>query len=561
MKVTLLGTGSADGWPNPWCGCASCEWARTGPVRSQTAVLVNDDLLIDIGPDVPRSAARFGIPLHGLRHVLVSHAHPDHVGPEALMWRSWSTVADRPLDVVGPPAALDVCRAFLSRWEGRPQDRTGSPLRFVPAHPGSVLTLGAGAQQAGEPGPAAQRTGYTVRPVAARHGDASIGPAVLYDVTAPDSGRLLYACDTAAPLPAATLEALRGRAFDVVLAEENNGDRPGFGEHLDLASFAAVLAELRRSGAVVGSTRVVAVHLSHRNPPGDELARRLDLMGAELLPDGTVLDIVPGAGAGGRSPRVTTTSAAEPAPTVTTTVTVPTAGSAGRPGARTTTTSTTTSTAASTMTATAVVTATGTKGPAGAAGVTGPAGAAGAATGAPWAAPAPPRRVLITGGSRSGKSAEAERRLLAEPEVVYVATAEPAGPDDTEWADRIAIHRRRRPAGWTTVETTHLVPLLRADGPPLLVDSLGLWVAAHLDDLTRLAALTEELVAAWRSTRRRVVAVTDEVGSGVVPPSKSGRRFRDALGRLNADLAAESDEVWHVVAGIPTRLRPAGVNG
>jgi adenosylcobinamide kinase / adenosylcobinamide-phosphate guanylyltransferase len=472
MRVTLLGTGSADGWPNPWCGCASCEWARTRPVRAQTAVLVDDDLLIDIGPDVPRSASRFGITLGGLRHVLIGHAHPDHAGPEALMWRSWSTVADRPLDVVGPPAALDVCRAFLSRWEGGTPGAPASPLRFVPAHPGVGLTLGSAAGGSGH------SDGYRVHPVAARHGDASIGPAVLYDVTAPDGGRLLYACDTAAPLPAPTLEALRGRAFDVVLAEENNGDRPGFGEHLDLSTFAAVLAELRRGGAVVAATRVVAVHLSHRNPPGDELARRLELMGVDLLPDGAVLDVTPGAGAS----------------------------------------------------------------------VTMPGG-----TAAP--APGPPRRVLITGGSRSGKSAEAERRLLAEPDVVYVATSAPAAPGDVEWADRIAAHRHRRPPTWTTIETTNLVPLLRTGGPPLLVDSLTLWVGAHLDDATRLSAMTDELVAAWRATSRRVVAVTDEVGSGVVPSSESGRRFRDALGRLNADLAAESDEVWQVVAGIPSRLR------
>jgi adenosylcobinamide kinase/adenosylcobinamide-phosphate guanylyltransferase len=127
----------------------------------------------------------------------------------------------------------------------------------------------------------------------------------------------------------------------------------------------------------------------------------------------------------------------------------------------------------------------------------------------------------------------------------------PAG--DGEWAARVAEHRRRRPDGWRTVETTDLIPLLRTPGPPLLVDCVSLWLTAHLDD-PALPERTAKLVEAWRDTPRRVVAVTSEVGSGVVPATEAGRRFRDELGRLNAALAAEADEVWHVVAGIPTRL-------
>jgi adenosylcobinamide kinase/adenosylcobinamide-phosphate guanylyltransferase len=70
-----------------------------------------------------------------------------------------------------------------------------------------------------------------------------------------------------------------------------------------------------------------------------------------------------------------------------------------------------------------------------------------------------------------------------------------------------------------------------------------------------VGAAIDALVAAWRSTSRRVVAVTNEVGSGIVPDNRLGREFRDTLGTLNAAVARESDEVWHVVAGIPVRLR------
>jgi adenosylcobinamide kinase/adenosylcobinamide-phosphate guanylyltransferase len=70
-----------------------------------------------------------------------------------------------------------------------------------------------------------------------------------------------------------------------------------------------------------------------------------------------------------------------------------------------------------------------------------------------------------------------------------------------------------------------------------------------------LADRTEQVLQAWRHTRRQVIAVSNEIGSGVVPDTASGRRFRDELGQLNARIAADSDEVWLCTAGIARRLR------
>ncbi|MFG1944719.1 bifunctional adenosylcobinamide kinase/adenosylcobinamide-phosphate guanylyltransferase [Nonomuraea sp. NPDC048826] len=172
----------------------------------------------------------------------------------------------------------------------------------------------------------------------------------------------------------------------------------------------------------------------------------------------------------------------------------------------------------------------------------------------------PPRRALILGGSRSGKSAEAELRLAADPYVTYVATG-PTGEGDPEWAARVRAHRVRRPAHWDTVETTDLAGAIRAATAPLLIDGLGTWLAAVFDehaawdgDRTPVDGRCDELVGAWREARERVVAVSDEVGMGVVPATASGRAFRDALGRLNERLAAESEDVTLVVAGRPLAL-------
>lgn len=430
MKAVLLGTGAADGWPNPFCTCASCGWAQEAAViRGQTAVLVDDDLLIDCGPEVPRAAVRLGRSLAGVRHLLLTHAHPDHTGPAALLWRSWAERRE-PLDLIGPPAALAAC----AEWIG-PAD----PVRPVAVTPGDRLRLGR----------------YSVRALAANHPDG----AVLYDIAGDrPAERLLYATDTG-PLPADTLAATDGAGYAAVLLELTGGGD----QHLDETSFPAVLAALRRRGAITAATRVVAIHLGHRNPPGPELARRLRSWGADVLPDGAVVDV---------------------------------------------------------------------------------------AAGSPRSGPGRARRILILGGARSGKSAEAERRLAAEPAVTYVATGPAPAPDDREWAQRVAQHVARRPPGWRTVETADLTPLLTDPPGPLLIDCATLWLAAHLDD----GAAAEALVTAWRDTSAYAVLVSNEVGSGVHPATPLGRNFRDALGALNARLAAASDEVWLVTAGIPRRL-------
>jgi adenosylcobinamide kinase / adenosylcobinamide-phosphate guanylyltransferase len=178
-----------------------------------------------------------------------------------------------------------------------------------------------------------------------------------------------------------------------------------------------------------------------------------------------------------------------------------------------------------------------------------------------------PRRTLVLGGARSGKSVEAERRLEAFPDVLYVATGG-SRSGDTEWASRVAAHRERRPGSWRTAETCDLVPLLKDDGAPLLIDCLSLWLTDAMDAVgawddaewadggeRELRSQIRELTEAVRATRRTVVAVSNEVGSGIVPATASGRRYRDELGRLNTAFAAECEQVLLVVAGQAVVLR------
>lgn len=176
-----------------------------------------------------------------------------------------------------------------------------------------------------------------------------------------------------------------------------------------------------------------------------------------------------------------------------------------------------------------------------------------------------PRRVLVLGGARSGKSSFAEAMLARERQVDYVACGLVPDGSDPEWTDRVALHRVRRPSSWQTIETVDLPGVLGRPGPPVLLDCLTTWLARVMDDCgvwseapdadTRLAAQVDALLDAWQGTRRRVVAVSNEVGSGIVPATASGRRFRDELGVLNARVATSSSRVWLVTAGLPQRLR------
>ncbi|MFF0271288.1 bifunctional adenosylcobinamide kinase/adenosylcobinamide-phosphate guanylyltransferase [Kribbella sp. NPDC004536] len=178
-----------------------------------------------------------------------------------------------------------------------------------------------------------------------------------------------------------------------------------------------------------------------------------------------------------------------------------------------------------------------------------------------------PDRTLVLGGARSGKSIAAERLLAGVPDVLYVAT----GGDDAgnpEWAGRVAKHRARRPATWGLAETVDLVPLLEADGPPLLIDCLTLWLSRTMDALnvwddlartdlgaahpTRIELVEQQisrLADAWRSTPRRVVAVSNDVGSGIVPADPGTRLFRDLMGRLNTTISLSSTQALWTIAG------------
>ena len=178
-----------------------------------------------------------------------------------------------------------------------------------------------------------------------------------------------------------------------------------------------------------------------------------------------------------------------------------------------------------------------------------------------------PPRTLVLGGARSGKSRHAQRLLAGCAEVLYVAPGPVPDGSDSDWADRVAEHRRNRPEGWTTLETDDVPAALETAAQPVLVDCLATWLAGVMGAAGAWESAdgdtawhesvdgeVDRLLKAWQSASVPVVAVSNEVGSGVVPGTRSGVLFRDALGRLNRRVADLTDDVRLVVAGRVQRL-------
>lgn len=178
--------------------------------------------------------------------------------------------------------------------------------------------------------------------------------------------------------------------------------------------------------------------------------------------------------------------------------------------------------------------------------------------------------VFVTGGARSGKSSFAEARARVHgDQVLYIATARAF---DEEMKERIAKHRRQRPASWETYEGVSgfgaqlkgrtgavlldCVTLLVTD---LMMDSGADWDHPTSEQIQAAERAVLEavdgLVEAARAEDLELILVSNELGMGLVPAYAFGRVFRDVAGRVNQHLAALADEAYFLVAGIPLQLK------
>jgi adenosylcobinamide kinase / adenosylcobinamide-phosphate guanylyltransferase len=167
--------------------------------------------------------------------------------------------------------------------------------------------------------------------------------------------------------------------------------------------------------------------------------------------------------------------------------------------------------------------------------------------------------LFVLGGARSGKSRFA---VAAQPERGTVAFVATAAAGDRDMAARIARHRAERPAHWTTVEERYDVAAAvgglagRADA--VLVDCLTLLVANRLlrgDSDAAILGEADALAGVIATRGTNLTLVSNEVGEGVHPETGAGLRFRDLLGFVNQRIAAASDRVVLMVAGLPLAVK------
>ena len=309
MRVTFLGTAAAEGYPALWCRCERCQAARARGgknLRFRASALINDDLLIDPGPDVLASAIRLGVDLAPVQTCLITHPHTDHLEAGTFFWRRKGFVATGlpELTVYGSQASMD----RMLRLERR--DIDPAAIRVAPRPIGAFqhFQIGTGGElprdpRFGEDGAAAPETPrrrYSVWTFAASHAEPAMEPmffAIRQDEGPEVAGgakALLYSTDTG-PYSDETWAALErlgqdGVRFDITAIDSTSGLGKDSKAHMNISQMAWHQDELRRRGLLSESCQRFAHHFSHNGtPPYEELEPHLVGLGIKPSYDGLVV--------------------------------------------------------------------------------------------------------------------------------------------------------------------------------------------------------------------------------------------------------------------------------
>jgi len=279
MIITFLGTAAANAYPEAFCRCYNCERARAlgGPsLRKRSAALINDDLLIDLGPDIMTASFMHGRPLSRVRYCLQTHAHADHLDTSHFLSRSpeFGVVGAPRLHFYASPATVQRAAQLL--------ERDCAPASLLDPEVGERLNLEIHqieALQSFTVGP------YQVTAFPANH-DPTVDP-LLYAVEA-DGRSIFYGTDTAT-LPEETWQAFHRHKlrFDVVILDHTYGpDEPG-SDHLSARQFIEHVARMREEGLLADKARAFATHIAHEgNPVHPELADFAARHGYKVAYDG-----------------------------------------------------------------------------------------------------------------------------------------------------------------------------------------------------------------------------------------------------------------------------------
>ena len=284
MIITFLGTSASHPYPDPLCECENCQQARLlggKSIRKRPSLLVNDDLLIDPGPDLEAAAQAYGISLDGVRTCLVTHAHGDHFETSHLLVRKDGTglFGQGVLQLYASGLTLQIASETIR--ESHPDfdllsEETQKLLRLEihTVEPYQTFTAG----------------DYRVNVFPANH--APEMGALLYVVEA-DGRAIFYGTDTAA-LFEETWRAFHrlGLQFDLVMLDHTNRPEHGKGGHLNAGQVREHVERMRRDGILKEEGRVFATHIAHKdNPAHPQLEELAKQGGYEAAYDGLVVEV------------------------------------------------------------------------------------------------------------------------------------------------------------------------------------------------------------------------------------------------------------------------------
>jgi len=253
MKVKILGTAAATAMPLPFCRCPVCICARSGggkDIRKRSSALINDDLLIDLSPDLSAMAAMHGADLSKIRYLLQTHSHSDHFDAGHLATRhvSYAPQNQEHLTVMCSAATLE----DMNHWVRL--NEPGLDLHREDVCRDMALTV-----LTAEPFRPAELGDYIVTPLDSMH-DPRV-EAFIYLIEQ-DGRKLLYATDLLC-ISEPVWKFLSAHVLDALIIDRTYGEGFNAGGHTDAGQVKAIAARMREAGVAHDRTLIFATHISH----------------------------------------------------------------------------------------------------------------------------------------------------------------------------------------------------------------------------------------------------------------------------------------------------------
>ncbi|MBX3085520.1 MAG: hypothetical protein KF716_28045 [Anaerolineae bacterium] len=282
MEITFLGTAAATSYPLAFCRCEVCTQARKlggKDFRKRSSIIINDDLLIDMGPDVVAASFMYHKSLVDIRYCLQTHPHADHFDASHLTTRVPEFMGvDTPLlHLYGSEATLRKMSEMLNN-EGYVQDMFEAEakrrlnLEIVAVEPLQPFQVG------------------TYEVVAFRTDHDTSVQSRLYSVREGDF-TVFYGTDTDS-LPEETWQGFHTMKlrFNVVILDHTYGPDADSGGHLNANRFIEHIRRMRTEHLLADTARIFATHISHEgNPTHSALSSYAKNFGYEIAYDGLVI--------------------------------------------------------------------------------------------------------------------------------------------------------------------------------------------------------------------------------------------------------------------------------